>query len=216
MATKTEETRYSKIKRRIENHPLLAVLLLLGFIIIGIGALTDSLDKILSFSQKHLSSTDIANKPSIDDQGSGVQNKSEPIIAVPDDYPIEKESILPPKVITSNVKNEGTKVESEIFPNDKDTSSLISGARLLTVLEPAFTKDRLSIINELVPKLAILSSNELHDVLKLLYPAERVDGLQVLLPYIRRPLSDKEIDKILALFYSKDVPKAVVLLTNSN
>lgn len=213
---KTEETRYSNIKRRLENHPLLAVLLISGIIIIGIGTLTDSLDKILSFSQKHLSSNQIGNKSTLNSPVSSVQNRPEPIIAVPDASTIEKESKNPQKAITSNINKEGANEAIELFPNENGSSSLISGVRLLTVLEPAFTRDRLSIINELAPKLAVLSSNELYDVLKLLYQAKRVDGLQILLPYVRKPLTDKEIDTILSLFFSRDVPKAVSLLTKSN
>ncbi len=81
MSKKTEETRYSKIKRRIEDHPILAILLLFVVVIIGVGALTESLDKIFSFARKYLSSTDIVNKSSPDDHGRNVQERYKQIVA---------------------------------------------------------------------------------------------------------------------------------------
>jgi cytochrome c553 len=83
------------------------------------------------------------------------------------------------------------------------------------LLKPAYAADRLSLIRKLAPKLAVLSGSELKEALDLLYKNQRVSGLEVLLPYIRQPLTDDEIKAVLALFYASEVPRAVSLITSS-
>ena len=62
----------------------------------------------------------------------------------------------------------------------------------------------------------MLSCDELQQVLELLYLNNRFEGLKVLLPHVRKPLTDEDIDTILNLFYIKDRPKVISLLTISN
>lgn len=129
-----------------------------------------------------------------------------------------------PKASASNVTSFKLPPEEETIQSrdavnhalpGRHDESLIVGARLASLLKPAYPGDRLSLIKELGPKLAALSGSDAREALNLLYPGERVEGLKVLLSYIRKPLTDDETKAILALFYPADVPHAASLLTSS-
>jgi hypothetical protein len=123
-------------------------------------------------------------------------------------------NVSPPKPPHEKGTNQLGGVVNKALPDENDRS-LISGTRLLALLKPAYAADRLSLIRKLAPKLAVLSGSELKEALDLLYKNQRVSGLEVLLPYIRQPLTDDEIKAVLALFYASEVPRAVSLITSS-
>jgi hypothetical protein len=47
-------TRVEQLRRRLENHPVIAVLIFIGIVIIGIGSLTDAVEKISSLGLRLL------------------------------------------------------------------------------------------------------------------------------------------------------------------
>jgi hypothetical protein len=121
---------------------------------------------------------------------------------------------IPPQLPHEQGTNQRRDVAEKALPSEKDRS-LISGTRLLTLVKPAYKADRLSLIKKMAPRLSVLSGIELKEALDLLYANQRVSGLEILLPYTRKPLTDEEVKAVIALFYSSEVPRAVSLLTSS-